>query len=280
MQTNLAETDWVRLSLFFGVLAVMAVWELLAPRRKLEASRAVRWYANLGLVAVDIAALRLVLPASLLAVAHVAGTNGWGVLHFVNWPPGLEIIIAVAVLDVGIYLQHVMFHAVPLLWRLHRVHHADQDFDVTTGLRFHPLEILLSAGIKAALIVLIGAPALSVLIFEIVLNASSMFNHGNVRIPGPVDRVLRLFAVTPDMHRVHHSAIPDETNSNFGFSVPWWDYLFGTYRAQPGRGHQDMTIGLDVFRRPGDLHLHRLLLQPFFPDSGAYPINRPEPPDG
>jgi sterol desaturase/sphingolipid hydroxylase (fatty acid hydroxylase superfamily) len=173
-----------------------------------------------------------------------------------------------------IYLQHVMFHAVPALWRLHRMHHSDLDFDVTTGVRFHPVEILLSMGIKLAAIAVLGPSALAALVFEIALNATSLFNHGNVRLPLALDRMLRLVVVTPEMHRVHHSNLPRETNSNFGFSFPWWDRLFGTYRAQPKLGHVGMTIGLDQFRDPDKLDLGGLLLQPFSGSAGDTPIDR------
>ncbi|MEZ5394151.1 MAG: sterol desaturase family protein [Bryobacterales bacterium] len=175
--------------------------------------------------------------------------------------------------DLAIYFQHVMFHAVPLLWRLHRMHHADLEFDVTTGLRFHPIEILISMGIKLALVAALGPPALAVLTFEIILNATSMFNHGNVRIPARVDRVLRWLLVTPDMHRVHHSVLPNETNSNFGFNLPWWDRLLGTYCAQPRYGHERMTIGIDQYRKRSDLRLDRMLLQPFRGPAGIYSIS-------
>ena len=200
--------------------------------------------------------------------------RGWGVFNIAGVAPGVALVAAVVILDFAIYLQHVMVHAVPMLWRLHRMHHADLDFDVTTGARFHPVEILLSVAIKMAVIVLIGAPAVAVVIFEVVLNATAMFNHSNVSLPLGLDRVLRLFVVTPDMHRVHHSELPFETNSNFGFNLPWWDRLFGTYRDQPEKGHEGMTIGIEQFREPAELHLHKMLVQPFMGETGAYPINR------
>jgi sterol desaturase/sphingolipid hydroxylase (fatty acid hydroxylase superfamily) len=182
------------------------------------------------------------------------------------------VVVSVIVLDLAIYLQHVLFHAVPALWRLHRMHHADLEFDVTTGLRFHPIEILLSMMIKLAVVAALGTPAVAVLIFEVLLNATSMFSHSNVRIPLGLDRVLRWFVVTPDMHRVHHSILSRETNSNFGFNVPWWDRLFGTYRPQPAAGHETMTIGIEQFRDPRELGLDRMLLQPFRGDAGRYPL--------
>jgi sterol desaturase/sphingolipid hydroxylase (fatty acid hydroxylase superfamily) len=177
-------------------------------------------------------------------------------------------------LDLAIYLQHVMFHAIPALWRLHRMHHADLEFDVSTGLRFHPLEILLSMGIKLAVVAALGPPAVAVLVFEVLLNVTSMFNHSNIALPPRVDRILRLIVVTPDMHRVHHSIHPDETNSNFGFNLPWWDRLLGTYRPQPRDGHESMTIGVEQFRTRGDLRLDRMLIQPFRGPASDYPIGR------
>ncbi len=246
----------------------------MAPRRPLSQSKAVRWYGNLGIVALNTLVLRAVLPMAPLAVAGLAAERGWGVLNLLDVPAWLAVVLAVIALDFAIYLQHVMFHAVPALWRLHRMHHADLDFDVSTGVRFHPIEVLLSALIKMAVVVVVGAPALAVLVFEVVLNATSMFNHGNVRLPAALDRRLRWGVVTPDMHRVHHSIAAEETNSNFGFNLPWWDRLLGTYRAQPAAGHQGMTIGIEMFRDPGALHLHRMLVQPFRGTAGAYPINR------
>jgi len=220
--------------------------------------------------------LRLVFPTAAVGFALFAARQGWGLLNAVSPPFWLALLVAVLVLDFAIYLQHVLFHAVPALWRLHRVHHADLEFDVTTGLRFHPLEILLSMAIKLAVIAALGPPALAVLIFEVLLNATSMFNHGNVRMPAGLDRVLRWLVVTPDMHRVHHSVLPHETNSNFGFNLPWWDRLLGTYRARPAAGHTGMTIGIEQFRAPRELWLDRLLLQPFRGPASGYPINRGE----
>ena len=264
----------IRLGFFFGVLAAMAGWEVAAPRRTLSASKAVRWYANLGIVAFNNVLLRLVFALAPVGVALLAEEQGWGLLNMVEPPPWLAIAAAVVALDFAIYLQHVMFHAVPVLWRLHRMHHADLDIDVTTGARFHPIEIVLSMIIKMAAIVLLGAPAVAVVIFEVALNATAMFNHANVRIPLAVDRSLRLAVVTPDMHRVHHSVDAVETNSNFGFNLPWWDRLLGTYRDQPQLGHRGMAIGIGQFRDQAELHLHRMLVQPFAGDVGDYAINR------
>jgi len=264
----------IRLGFFFGMLALMGVWEWLAPRRALTTSKSRRWRANLGVVFLDTVAVRLIVPATAVGLSLLAQQRGWGLLNNIDLPDWLAFVIGVLVLDCVIYFQHVMFHAVPTLWRLHRMHHSDMDFDVTTGVRFHPLEILLSMGIKLAAIVAFGPSALAVLVFEIMLNATSMFNHGNVQLPAGLDRVLRLFVVTPEMHRVHHSNLPRETNSNFGFSFPWWDRAFGTYRAQPKLGHIGMTIGLDQYRDPDQLDLSGLLLQPFQGQVGDYPINR------
>ncbi len=265
----------VRLLFFVGVLLIMIVWEFAAPKRRLQIRRPIRWSSNLGLVMINAILLRLIAPLGAVGIALFAESRGWGLFQNIDVPGWVAILLSVVLLDLAIYMQHVMFHAVPLFWRLHMVHHADLDFDVTTGLRFHTVEILLSFGIKAAVIVLLGAPAVAVLVFEVLLNATSMFNHSNVRMPLAADRVLRWFVVTPDMHRVHHSVYPHETNSNFGFNLPWWDRLLGTYRDQPTKGHTGMTIGLSEFRdeQIAD-RLHRMLLLPLSDRSGEYPINR------
>ena len=264
----------IRLGFFLGIFALVALWELALPRRRLIHARWLRWYANFGIVVLNTALVWLLVPLVPVALAVVAESRGWGILNLVALPFWLEVLLALVVFDLVIYLQHVMFHALPVLWRLHRMHHADLDFDVTTGSRFHPIEILVSVSIKMAAVVLIGPPAVAVLVFEVLLNGTSMFNHGNVRLPAALDRALRWVVVTPDMHRVHHSDIPAETNSNFGFNLPWWDRLFGTYRAQPSLGHEHMTIGLDAFREPRELHLHRMLAQPLRHGAGDYAINR------
>lgn len=264
----------IRLVLFFGILMLMVAWELFAPRRNLTTSKSLRWSANLVLVAVNSILVRVIFPVAAVGIALIADEQHWGLLNNTSLPMWLELLIAVVLLDLVIYLQHVMFHAIPLLWRLHMVHHTDLDFDVTTGVRFHPLEIILSMIIKIAAVTAIGPAAIAVIIFEIVLNASSMFNHGNIKLPGYIDRVLRLMIVTPDMHRVHHSVIRRETNSNYGFNLAWWDRLFGTYRDQPAAGHKDMIIGLEHFRDPGLLTLPRLLALPVTGRPGIYPINR------
>jgi len=213
--------------------------------------------------ALDTLVGRVVAPTGAAGFALFAEAHGLGLFHHLGWPAWLEMVTGVVAMDLAIYLQHRVFHYVPVLWRLHRVHHADLDVDVTTGARFHPLEILMSLGIKFVVIVSLGAPALGVLAFEILLNATSMFNHSNVRLPQAVERVLRWFIVTPDMHRVHHSILRRETDSNFGFNLPWWDRLFGTYRGQPEAGHEGMTLGIEQFRDPKELRLDRMLTQPF-----------------
>ncbi len=252
----------LRLSVALGLLLVMALWELAAPRRRADMPRLVRWSNNLALVALDAALVRLIFPLTLAGFAAWIQTRGWGLFALTPLPPWAEGLTALVILDLAIWAQHRAFHYIPALWRLHRMHHADLDFDVTTGLRFHPVEILLSLAIKLAVIAALGAPPLAVLIFELALNGASLFNHANIHLPARTDRLLRLILVTPDMHRVHHSAIRAETDSNFGFTLPWWDRLFGTYRAQPAKGHQAMTIGLDQFRTERDLWLDRMLTQP------------------
>lgn len=268
----------VRLSAFIAVFVAMALWELAAPRRRILLGRQRRWPHNLGLLLVDIVAVRVLVPGAAIAVAMAGEANGWGLLNAVTLPSWIALPLAIAFLDLVIYFQHVTFHAVPALWRLHRVHHADQDFDVTTGTRFHPIEILISTAVKCAAVAAIGAPALAVLVFEVLLNATAVFNHANARIPLAADRWLRWIVVTPDMHRVHHSINYNESSSNFGFNAPWWDRLFGTYRAQPAAGHEAMVIGVDAFRDPEDQRLDQLLVQPWRDSAGGYSINRrPEP---
>ncbi len=270
----LAHEPAIRLAFFGGTLAGMAALEALAPRRRRAVSRWARWPGNLGIVVLNTFALRLTFPVAAVGLAVLAEARGWGLLNNLTLPGWTRFVVALVLLDLAIYLQHVMFHAVPALWRLHRMHHADLDFDVTTGARFHPVEILLSMGLKLAVVAALGTPPVAVLVFEVALNATAMFNHANLRLPESVDRVLRWIVVTPDMHRVHHSAVAQETNSNFGFNLPWWDRLLGTYRPQPAAGHDGMTIGLDVFRDPRQLRLERMLVQPLIGPVGSYPINR------
>ena len=257
----------IRLTAFAAVFAAMALWELAAPRRAQAIPRRERWPANVGVVVLDTLLLRLLFPTAAVGLAVAGEARGFGLLHALALPSWLAVIVSVLLLDLAIYLQHVLFHAVPALWRLHRMHHADLEFDVTTGSRFHPLEILLSMIVKLGVVAALGPPAVAVLVFEVLLNATSMFNHGNVMLPVHVDRRLRWLVVTPDMHRVHHSIVRQETDSNFGFNVPWWDRLLGTYRAAPAAGQDGMTIGIEQFRDIRELRLGRMLLQPFRGDA-------------
>ena len=265
----------IRLGFFIGVFAVIGLWELAAPRRALTVSKALRWSSNLGLVVLNTVVIRLLFPLAAVGVAAFASENGWGLLNHYQVPFVLAVPLAVITMDFVIWLQHVMVHAVPALWRLHRVHHADLDYDLTTGARFHPLEIILSMLIKFAAISVLGPPVVAVVIFEVMLNATAMFNHGNIRLPAAVDRALRWVLVTPDMHRVHHSIEDDETNSNFGFSLTWWDRLFGTYREQARAGQIGMTIGIRDFTNPQQVdRLDGMLLLPFKGEVSDYAINR------
>lgn len=264
----------IRLSFFFGILTVMAIWEVLAPKRSLTTSKLLRWVNNLGLIFLNSLILRWLFPAAAVGLAAFASQNGWGLLNYYQLPVTLSVIIAVIAMDLVIYLQHIMVHAVPLFWRLHRVHHADLDYDVTTGARFHPIEIILSMLIKFATIIVLGPPIVAVIIFEVVLNALAMFNHGNVGLPKSLDRWLRWLIVTPDMHRVHHSVEDDETNSNFGFNLSCWDRIFGTYREQPRGGHQKMTIGIHQFKQTNQVvWITGLLILPFQGKITEYAIN-------
>jgi sterol desaturase/sphingolipid hydroxylase (fatty acid hydroxylase superfamily) len=267
----------VRFSVFVSIFAAMAAWEFLAPRRGQKIGRGLRWPSNIGVVVLDTVLVRLLFPVTAVGLALATEAQGWGLFHAINLPVWASTLLAVAALDFAIYLQHVLFHAVPALWHLHRMHHADQDIDVTTGTRFHPIEILLSMGIKLGVVAALGAPALAVLTFEVLLNATSLFNHSNVQMPVWLDRILRWIVVTPDMHRVHHSIVVRETNSNFGFNLPWWDRLFGTYRDQPAAGHEAMTIGIEQFRDPAEQRLDRMLTQPFRGPDRNYALGRRGP---
>lgn len=253
----------IRLGSFAGVLGLMMYWEWLTPRRPLASSRRKRWAANLALAFINALTVRLLAPVGVAGIALLAERRQWGLFNHLAVPDWAAVAVSVVLLDFLVYLQHVLFHALPLLWRLHMVHHADLDVDATTGARFHTLEILISLGIKSAAVLLLGAPALAVVIFEVLLSATALFNHGNVRLPAWLDRLARLVLVTPDMHRIHHSMQPAETNSNFGFNLPWWDYLLGTYRAQPAQAHDRMTLGLPDVRGPEVERLDGMLLLPF-----------------
>jgi sterol desaturase/sphingolipid hydroxylase (fatty acid hydroxylase superfamily) len=254
----------IRLGAFFFTLATMATWELVAPRHVLTIPKAKRWANNLALLLINSVLVRMLFPAAAVGFAAFAEARSMGLLRIWEIPEAMAIIASVVLLDFAIYLQHLIFHALPLLWRLHRVHHADLDFDVTTGTRFHPIEILLSMGIKFLTIIALGPPVLAVLIFETLLNITAMFNHSNIRLPERMDRVLRGLLVTPDMHRIHHSIDRAETNSNFGFCFSLWDRLLGTYKHAPELGPVAMTIGVADLRNPkAVVELKGLLAIPF-----------------
>ena len=253
----------IRLSAFAAIFAALALWEVFAPRRTLVAGRKPRWPSNLGVLVVDSLLVRMLIPTAAVGAALFAAGRGYGLFNLAGLRLSIALFLGFLALDLVVYLQHVVFHKAPLLWRLHRMHHADLDIDFTTGVRFHPFEILISLAIKIAVVIVLGIPAVAVVLFEVMLNATSMFNHANVAMPAWLDGVLRLIVVTPDMHRVHHSVVRQETDSNFGFNLPWWDWLFGTYRPEPAAGHDGITIGLPIFRNPRELRLDRLLTQPF-----------------
>ena len=265
----------IRLGAFCTIFALMALWETAAPRRPLSIAKPLRWTSNILLVVLNTALLRVAMPTTAVGLALFAEQHGWGLLHRFVLTEYLTVPVTIVAFDCAIYLQHVMFHAVPVLWRLHRVHHADLDFDVTTGSRFHPVEIFLSTLVKFAVVVVLGPPAVGVLMFEVLLNATAMFNHSNVRMPAQLDHLLRLLVVTPDMHRVHHSIDEQETNSNFGFNLSWWDRLLGTYRGQPAAGHDNMILGIHSFRDPGQVdRLPGMLVLPFIGAVTDYTIDR------
>jgi sterol desaturase/sphingolipid hydroxylase (fatty acid hydroxylase superfamily) len=263
-----------RLIFFALVFVLVAFWEIRMPRRPLKISKKGRWLTNLSIIAINPVLLQLVFPVLAVGMAKTCQANGWGLLNQIDMPGLVAFGVGIIGLDLVVYLQHVMFHAVPVLWRLHMMHHADLDYDLTTGLRFHPIEIMLSMVLKLTVIVALGPPVVAVLIFEVILNGMAMFNHGNIKIPSSMDRFMRLFVVTPDMHRVHHSVIIRETNSNYGFNLSIWDKLFGTYLAQPSKGHEDMVIGLSQFRDPRRLTLPWLLILPLVGELGKQPINK------
>ena len=253
----------IRLAAFSGIFLLVAVWEVVAPRRALTVSKAARWTSNLGITFFNGLLLTWVFPVLAVGMAALAQSRGWGVLNDLDLPFWLIVTLSVVALDFVIYIQHAMFHTIPAFWRMHRMHHTDLNLDVSSGSRFHPIEIIVSMGIKFTAIAALGPPPVAVLIFELFLNVMAMFNHGNIYIPLKIDRILRWFVVTPDMHRVHHSIIRKENNSNFGFNLSLWDYLLGTYRAQPEKGHDGMEIGINIFRDPKLLNFHWLLIQPF-----------------
>lgn len=258
----------IRLTAFFGIFALLALLEVVAPRRKLSVSKGWRWLTNLSLTALDMVVVRLLFGAATIETALFARDHGWGLLNYLHLPSWLAFLAAIIFLDFMIYIQHVLSHALPIFWRLHLVHHTDLDFDVTTAARFHPIEIIVSLAYKLGLIVVIGAAPAAVMLFEIILNGSAQFNHANLKLPVGLDRILRRFIITPDSHRVHHSVEVAETNSNYGFFLPFWDYLCGTYRAQPALSHTDMSIGLKEYRNKGALSLPSLVALPFIARTG------------
>ncbi len=268
----------IRISSFAIVLVLLLVWERLAPRRPLSQPRMVRWWANIGLILWGTVLVRFVFPTAAVGIAVMVEQNGWGLLNYIQLPYAARVLVAFVLLDTSVYFQHVMFHVLPLLWRFHRVHHTDLDLDVSTGVRFHPVEILISMLVKFMTIAALGAPMLAVVIFEIVLNASSMFTHSNIRMPALMERVIRWVFVTPDMHRIHHSVSENETNSNFGFNISLWDRLFGTYRHAPRLGQEDMVLGLDNFHEPRWQSLRGLLYLPFVSRVQGYAVNQRRPP--
>lgn len=266
----------IRVIAFVSMFGLMASWEAIAPRRKTATLKVSRWIANLSVAVLNTMVIRILMASGAVGVAMVTAENGWGILNMLHWPVWIEIVLAVLLLDLMIYLQHLGFHAVPVLWKIHMVHHADPDYDVTTAVRFHPVEALLSMVLKMAGVTIIGASPTSVLAFEVILNGMAMFNHANVRMPAFVDWILRWVVVTPDMHRIHHSIFLRETNRNFGFNLPWWDYMFGTYLASPSRGHERMTFGLKKFRSPACLKLLNILKLPFGRSPGIDAMNQGE----
>ncbi len=264
----------IRLGFFVGSFVILALWELFAPRRASQASKRIRWTNNLALAIANILVVRVLFSLAAVGLAVFVNERGTGLLNMFAVPYSLAIVASLLAFDLAVYLVHLAFHTAPVLWRMHRVHHSDVDFDVATAVRFHPIQVLLSTLMKFAVILVLGPPILAVLLFEAVFHALVLFNHANVRIPPAVDRVLRWFVVTPDMHRVHHSVRSAETDSNFGFALPWWDRLFGTYRAAPAAGHERMIVGIELFRTQRELWLDRMLLNPWLDELSSDGVNR------
>jgi len=268
------EETIIRLLFTVTIFTVMMIWEIIFPRRKLNTNKIRRWSMNIFITLFNSILVKIIFPLLPVSLALLAQKNNWGIFNNIQLPYELVFILSIVFFDFIIYLQHVMFHSLPILWRLHMMHHIDLDIDVTTALRFHPIEIIISAIIKLAVIMIIGPPVLSVLVFEIILNGTAMFNHSNVKMPRWLDRIIRLVIVTPDMHRIHHSVTIRETNSNFGFNLSWWDKLFGTYRSEPFLTHETMSIGHSLYRNEKQLNLFYILAVPFIGKSGDYSINR------
>ncbi|MBQ14243.1 MAG: sterol desaturase family protein [Gammaproteobacteria bacterium] len=264
MNNLLADSESsVRLAIFLGVFLLLASAELRYPRRTLAHSKLQRWLSNIGISALNTVLIRITLPIAGVAAALLAQDQQWGILHLIQLPPLLGILVFVAVFDLTIYWQHRLFHVVPLLWRFHRVHHTDMDYDLTTGNRFHPVSILISSAIKIMLVLIMGALPTSILIAEVLLNVTSMFNHSNLKLPSKVDSMLRKILVTPDMHRIHHSTDEFEHNQNFGFNFSWWDRLFNSYLEQANTAHETLDIGITGMQDRESLQLLTMLLQPF-----------------
>jgi len=267
MQVILENESVIRLSVFLGLFTLMAILETVMPRRMRTHNRKIRWTGNLGILLLSALLARLILPWVPVGVAIYAETNSIGLIHYFQLEGISSLIGGVFVLDFMIYLQHVIMHKIPILWRLHRLHHADLDYDVTTGIRFHPIEIIVSLLYKMAIILIFGIDPVAVVIFEVILNGMAMFNHANFKLPLFLDRIFRWVVITPDVHRIHHSSIQTETDSNYGFNICWWDRLFGTFSEQPKLGHEEMEIGLSYFRDPSQLKLPQMLVQPFKAES-------------
>lgn len=266
--------SYIRLISFFGLFALLTLWEISSPKRELLQLRQFRWFSNIGLIVISSVLIRFIVPTAAVGVAFHVEENNLGFLNYYELPFVIHFLLAFILMDLSIYFQHVMFHSLPLFWRFHRVHHSDLDCDVTTGLRFHPFEMLISIIFKFLIILSIGAPVITVVIFEIILNAASMFTHSNIKVPHTIERMFRWFFVTPDMHRIHHSIHENETNSNFGFFISWWDRLFDTYISQPQDGHEKMELGLSFFREPKWQNLRWLIYLPFVAKIKGYAINK------
>lgn len=265
----------IRLTVFLGVFLLLAAWEISSPLRTLTTARTKRWFNNIALIITGTLLLRFVFPTAAIGIAILIEKNHWGILNYNQVPDGLRLILAIILLDLSIYFQHVMFHTLPLLWRFHSVHHSDHELDVTTGLRFHPFEILISMLVKFMTIAALGAPVLAVIIFEIILNATSMFTHSNIRINSTLERIIRWAFVTPNMHWSHHSVVENETNSNFGFNLSIWDRIFGTYLDAPASGTDGLTLGLTQFNdHPKWRRFRWLLYMPFVTEVTSYAINQ------
>ena len=260
----------IRFIAFLSIISLVIVWEYMQPKRHLSQNKSKRWFNNIALVALDGLIVRLLLPLGAAGVALWTEEQQIGLLHQVNLGHAANVVLAIILLDMIIYWQHRLFHVAPILWRLHQVHHADRDIDVSTGLRFHPVEILISMLIKFSAVILLGVPATAVILFEVILNGMAMFNHGNIRLPKALDSLLRLLVVTPDMHRVHHSILKHETNSNYGFNISIWDRVFGSYHAQPDMGHEHMTIGLEQHQNEPTHSILWMLRLPFLSTGGEY----------